>query len=78
MKNYDQKLQTDTVILDFRKSFDTFLHRKILSKLDHYGIKGSTLNWITTFLTDRNQQVAVEGGHSKPVKVESVVPQDIA
>ena len=38
--------------------------------MDHYGIRGSTYNWIQAFLTDRTQQVQVEG-----IPVISGVPQ---
>ena len=47
---YDQNKQVDTVILDFSKAFDTAPHRKLLHKLDAYGIRGPLLSWITNFL----------------------------
>ena len=38
MKAYDAGLQTDVAILDFSKAFDTVPHKKLLSKMDLYGI----------------------------------------
>jgi len=48
---------------------------RLLKKLDYYGIRGKTLQWIKNWLTDRYQQVVVDGDKSKPVKVRSGVPQ---
>ena len=64
MKAYDKKEQTDLVILDFSKAFDTVPHCKLLHKLDHYGINGKVNTWIKGFLMERQQQVIVEGEFS--------------
>ena len=34
--------QTDVIIMDFAKAFDKVSHRRLLYKLDKYGIRGST------------------------------------
>ena len=34
--------QTDAIIMDFAKAFDKVPHRRLLYKLDYYGIRGST------------------------------------
>ena len=75
MKAYDKKEQTDLVILDFSKAFDTVPHRKLLHKLDHYGINGKVNTWIKGFLMERQQQVIVEGEFSDSCSVDSGVPQ---
>ena len=46
-----------------------------MRKLNTYGIRGSTYNWIEAFLTDRTQQVLVEGATSDSITVISGVPQ---
>ncbi len=69
-----KKPQIDTV-LDFSKAFDTVAHRKLLIKTDHYGIRGKTAAWIKTWLTNRTQQVVVDGEASEPTPVASGVPQ---
>ena len=43
--------------------------------MQFYGIQGSTLAWIKSWLTSRSQSVIVEGVCSKSVVVTSGVPQ---
>ena len=43
--------QTDVIIMDFAKAFDKVPHRRLLYKLDYYGIRGSTHKWITSWLS---------------------------
>ena len=38
----DKGDQIGLVILEYAKDFDPVPHRSLLSKLDHYGIRGST------------------------------------
>ena len=65
----------DAVYLDFWKAFDTVPHRRLLGKLQAYGIKGNILNWINTFLVGRSQEVTVNGVKSKSAPVISGIPQ---
>ncbi len=50
-------------------------HHRLLSKLDHCGIRGHLHNWLREWLTTRKQTVVVEGERSLGVDVESGVPQ---
>ena len=74
-QNFKSKTQTDVVALDFSKAFDVVPHQCLLHKLDHYGIRGTTLNWIQNFLTNRTQKVVVDGSSSESARVRSGVPQ---
>ena len=65
----------DTIYLDFAKPFDTVPHRRLIGKLNAYGIKGNILNWISEFLCDRTQVVRVNGAQSAPVPVVSGISQ---
>ena len=38
--------QTDLLILDFSKAFDKVAHKRLLLKLEYYGIRGLVLAWI--------------------------------
>ena len=46
------------VFIDLAKAFDTADH-KILSKLDHYGIRDIECNWFKSYLSDRYQVTLV-------------------
>ena len=71
----DNNTQVDVIILDFSKAFDVVSHRKLLAKLDHYGVRGNIHKWIASFLTNRSQRVLVKGTMSESAPVESGVPQ---
>ena len=71
----NSKSQTDMVIMDFSKAFDTVPHNRLLLKLDRYGIRGNLLAWISNFLKCRVQRVVVGGEHSAWTDVVSGVPQ---
>ena len=72
--NYGHK-QTDLIIMDFAKAFDKVPHRRLLYKLDYYGIRGSTHRWISSRLSSHSQQVVLDGQVSDPVPVLSGLPQ---
>ena len=46
-RNLDSGLQTDVLILDFKKAFDTVPHQRLICKLDFYGMRGTILTWLT-------------------------------
>ena len=67
--------QVDITIIDFSKAFDTVPHRRLLGKLEHYGICGPSLKWILEFLSGRTQAVLCDGIRSGIEHVLSGVPQ---
>ena len=67
--------QTDVIVMDFAKAFDKVPHKRLLYKLDFYGIRGSTHKWIDSWLSERSQKVVLDGRASDPVPVLSGVPQ---
>ena len=73
--SFDRKSQVDIAILDFSKAFDKVPHKELLHKLTYYGINGSILKWITSFLCKRSMRVMVDGIASREVPVLSGVPQ---
>lgn len=65
----------DVVYLDFAKAFDKVDHGILLHKMRSLGISGKLGVWLHTFLTGREQRVAVDGAVSRSSAVSSGVPQ---
>ena len=65
--------ETNLFIMDFAKAFDKVPHRRLLFKLEYYGIRVSTHKRISSWLSGRSQQVVLDGQTSEPVPVS--VPQ---
>ena len=61
--------------MDFSKAFDKVCHKKLLSKLDFYGVRSNTLQWFSCFLAGCQQCVVVDGAQSSYINVLSGVPQ---
>ena len=66
---------TDVILFDFSKAFDVVCHDLMLTKLSSIGIQGHLLQWISSFLIDRQMRVCVKGHVSQPRDVLSGVPQ---
>jgi hypothetical protein len=71
----DDNLYTCGVFLDFSKAFDTTNHKILLKKLAAYGIRGLPLQWFTSYLTDRQQYVALGGFQSSKQTMTYGIPQ---
>ena len=63
------------IFIELRKAFDTVNHEILLTKLEHYGIRGNLLNWFMSHLTNRNQYVSINGESSVPLDINCGVPQ---
>ncbi len=63
------------VFIDLQKAFDTVNHQILLSKLEHYGIRGCALDWFKSYLFQRKQYVSINGQNSSLLTVNCGVPQ---
>ena len=70
-----QSSSIHAAVLDFAKAFYKVPHRRLLKKLQHYGIQGSLLNWLESFLTQRFQSVFVKARHQVNVRWLLVYPR---
>ena len=76
IKNIDNGLYTCCIFLDLSKAFDTVNHTILLWKLYHYfGIRGTALHLIESYLSNRYQYTNVRGHYSNKLKITTGVPQ---
>lgn len=67
--------QIDCIYMDFEKAFDKVPHRRLISKLNSYGINRNLIVWINEFLNNRQFRVLVNGNCSEWYDVISGIPQ---
>ena len=72
--NIHKKKFSGLIFLDLQKAFDTVNHSILLSKLDHYGIRGPANRLIESFL-DRKQYVCLSGCRSDLKSIKYGVAQ---
>lgn len=73
--NINHKKYTALLFLDLKKAFDTVNHKILISKLQHYGIRGAAKELFTSFLTNRLQYVSINNVQSRKISTNCGVPQ---
>ena len=61
--------------LDFKKAFDTVNHNKVIEKLAIYQLDKSCLQWMKSYLFNRQQSVKIDNVLSDPLPIQAEVPQ---
>ena len=63
------------VYLDLSKAFDTLNHSILLDKLKFYGFRGTSINLIKHYLSNRKQCVEIDRLRSSYINISTGVPQ---
>jgi len=56
LSSLNLRQQTGGIFCDLSKAFDCVNHKILLAKLHHYGIRGVSLKWFKTYITNRKQR----------------------
>jgi hypothetical protein len=75
VNSIESGIQTDVIYTDFSKAFDSVNHSVLIAKLKTYGITDQLLNWLSSYITNRFQQVKINGFLLNKIPVLSDVPQ---
>ena len=71
----DKGLLPLNIYLDLSKAFDTIDHQILLEKLAFYCIRGKSLDLFKSYLTNRKQDVEIDGKMSTSTNIKTGVPQ---
>ena len=73
--NIDQGNVNAVVFLDLKKAFDTVDHTILISKLAVHGIGGASIEWLKSYLSERNQKCFLNGSLSNRCVLSCGIPQ---
>ena len=76
MNALNEKKDVILVLLDLSAAFDTLDHSVLLHRLEHrFGISGTVLQWLKSYLSHRKQRVSLDSFMSEPSDLLFGVPQ---
>ena len=73
--NMDRGLINGVLLLDLKKAFDTVDHKILISKLELYGIRWTSLEWFKSYIGKRKQICTINGKLSQTREIRCGVPQ---
>lgn len=59
MSCVDLKIPISVIFMDMSKAFDFVSHKRLISKLYRYGVRGPAAKWISSYLSNRTQCVDI-------------------
>ena len=72
----DAGLVVAVAFIDFKKAFDSVSHAILETKLERdFGISGLLLDWLKSYLKERQQYTAVNGSTSEMIPISFGIPQ---
>ena len=74
-KHIDSKRKILLVSIDLRKAFEVVRHDILLKKLENAGIRGTILNWFTSFMTGRKHQTLINSTLSDSLLMKTGIPK---
>lgn len=75
LQNIERRLITLGIFIDFSKAFDVLNHKILLQKLNRYGVRGTPLALLESYLNNRKQCVVIDGQCSSFRNIRTGVPQ---
>ena len=63
------------IFMDLSKAFDTLDHQILFCKLEHYGLRGKSLELLKCYLSNRSQYVEINNVQSNLLRITCGVPQ---
>ena len=71
----DNNMITIAIMVDISKAFDNLDHKILLDKLSHYGFRGCSLQWFSSFLSGRSQVTCYNSTLPSLLPIISGVPK---
>ena len=71
----DGGLINGILFLDLKKAFDTVDHKILISKLEYYVVRGTSLRWFQSYLFQRKQICKIKLTMSEPQNITCGIPQ---
>ena len=71
----DNKMYGCGIFIDLKKAFDTVNHDILIKKLEHYGVRGKSLEWFASYLKGRSQYTFCNNSSSEIKSISCGVPQ---
>ena len=73
--NMDNRKYSCGIFIDLKKAFDTVNHEILLTKHEHYGIRGVINSWFRSYLSDCRQSIEIDKCISETETIVCGVPQ---